>query len=485
MKKTGEKLSLLTRIGYGMGDLYGGGAMTIIGFYYLYFLTDVVRISPSLAGVVFLVSKIYDAVTDPIMGMISDRTRTRFGRRRPYFLAGVILIVISFFMMWYPVAFESEALRFLYVILAYIFYSTIITMVMVPYNALPAELTADYNERTSLATFRMVFSGIAGILCAVLPLEIVKAFGDQRTGYMVMALCFGLFFGLPYILTFLATYERDEFQGELPPWNLRETVRTTFIEPFRVRSFRGVLMMYIFAFISMDSLMAVMIYFVTYYLKMQQHMTVVLGALFVVQIAFLPVFDYISRVTSKRAGYMMAVGIWMVAMCFSFFLGPDSSMVIVYFFAGCLGVASAGFSVLVFAMFPDIPDVDELRSGERREGVYSGLFTFMRKASSAVALFLISNSLYLAGYRKPEQAVVDGVTRLVEQPQTDEFILMLRLIFVLAPIVFLSIGLYQCVRYPLSPELHRRLAALLEKRRSGTRTPELAREEEYLKKTLI
>jgi oligogalacturonide transporter len=302
---------------------------------------------------------------------------------------------------------------------------------------------------------------------------------------MVMALCFGLFFGLPYILTFLATFERDEFQGELPPWNLRETVRTTFIEPFRVRSFRGVLMMYIFAFISMDSLMAVMIYFVTYYLKMQQHMTVVLGALFVVQIAFLPVFDYISRVTSKRAGYMMAVGIWMVAMCFSFFLGPDSSMVIVYFFAGCLGVASAGFSVLVFAMFPDIPDVDELRSGERREGVYSGLFTFMRKASSAVALFLISNSLYLAGYRKPDQAVVDGVTRLVEQPQTDGFILMLRLIFVLAPIVFLSIGLYQCIRYPLSPELHRRLVTLLEKRRAGALSPELAREEEYLKKTLI
>jgi oligogalacturonide transporter len=225
----------------------------------------------------------------------------------------------------------------------------------------------------------------------------------------------------------------------------------------------------------------VMIFF-TYYLKKCSILkTAVRGVLFVVRYRLPAVFDYISRATSKRAGYRWR---WDLVgrPVLQFHLGPDSSMVIVYLFAAALR-GERRVHVLVFAWFPDIPESTSC-SGERREGVYSGLFTFMRKASSAVALFLISNSLYLAGYRKPEQAVVDGVTRLVEQPQTDGFILMLRLIFVLAPIIFLSIGLYQCIRYPLSPELHRRLVALLEKRRSGTLSPELEREEEYLKKTL-
>ena len=110
MKETAndQKLKLSTKLGFGVGDIYGGGAMLIIGIYYLHYLTDVMLISPALAGVAFFVSKIWDAVTDPMMGYISDRTRTRFGRRRPYFLAGIVLIFISFFLMWYPIDFELE-----------------------------------------------------------------------------------------------------------------------------------------------------------------------------------------------------------------------------------------------------------------------------------------------------------------------------------------------------------------------------------------
>ena len=158
---TREKLSLKTKIGFGVGDIFGGGSMMIIGFYYLYFLTDVMLLSPSLAGTAFLVSKVWDAVTDPVMGIISDRTRTRFGRRRPYFLAGIVLIFLSFFAMWYPVDFAKEMHRFIYILAAYVFFSTVITMVMIPYNALVPELTPDYNERTSLTTFRIFFSGLS------------------------------------------------------------------------------------------------------------------------------------------------------------------------------------------------------------------------------------------------------------------------------------------------------------------------------------
>jgi oligogalacturonide transporter len=102
---TSEKLSLWHKIGYGLGDIYGGGAAVILSFYYLIFLTDVVRLNPALAGTVILISKAYDAITDPFEGVLSDRTRTRLGRRRPYLLAGIPMVFLSFFALFYPVDF--------------------------------------------------------------------------------------------------------------------------------------------------------------------------------------------------------------------------------------------------------------------------------------------------------------------------------------------------------------------------------------------
>lgn len=180
ISREGEKLSWNNKLGFGIGDIFGGGAMVVIGFF---------------------VSKAWDAVSDPIMGVITDRTRSRFGRRRPYFLAGVILIFLAFFFMWYPVGFKSETGRFVYVMAAYVFYSTVYTLVMIPYNAMASELTLDYDERTSLTTLRIFFSSVSSLICAVVPFEIVKSVDNERTGFIIMAVAFGLFFGLPYIWT--------------------------------------------------------------------------------------------------------------------------------------------------------------------------------------------------------------------------------------------------------------------------------------------
>jgi oligogalacturonide transporter len=189
-----EKLSWKTRIGYGMGDVYGGGAMVVVSFYYLIFLTDVVRISPVLAGTVILISKIYDSITDPFEGLIADRTRTRLGRRRPYLIAGIPLIFLSFFALFYPFNMDEELARFFFVILSYLFFSTVISLVSLNYNALQAEITLDYNERSVLSSARIFFSTLGSIAAALIPLEIVKAFPDVHTGYIVMGL---IFFTLP------------------------------------------------------------------------------------------------------------------------------------------------------------------------------------------------------------------------------------------------------------------------------------------------
>ena len=464
MEARSEKLTFWQKLGYGVGDFYGGGGGTLISFFYLVFLTDVIRISPGLAGTVILVSKIYDAITDPFEGVISDRTRTRLGRRRPYLLAGILLVFLSFFLLFYPASIASETGRFVFVLATYLFYSTVVSIVMLNYSALQAELTLDYNERTSLATFRIFFSTISSILCAVLPLEIVKAMPDVRTGWTVTAIVFGLLFALPFIATVAITRERAEFQKKLRPFNWKQV----FIEPFQVRSFVFVLIMYVTAFTAFDATQSIVVYYIKTYLGRGDEVSFVLGALLVAQVISLPVYQWISKRTSKAATYMIAAGIFVTVMFLSFLITPVSPAAALYIFSVLVGIGSGGAVIMVYAIFPDIPDVDELRSGERREGMYSAMTTFTRKLSSALAVFAVAQVLQFAGYIPP----VEQAGKLIESVQSPAFISALRFFFVLIPIGFISFGIFFASRFPLTRALYGRLEVVLASMRTNGRVDE-------------
>ena len=476
------KLSFWRKVAFGLGDIYGGGAMVVIGFYYLVFLTDVIRINPALAGTVILISKFYDSITDPFEGILTDRTRTRMGRRKPYLLAGIPLVFLSFFLMWYPTALASEIGRFFFVLVTYLFFSTTVSIVMLSYNAVIPELTPDYNERTSISSFRIFFSSIGSIIAAVVPLEIVKAFPDVHQGYIAMGIAFGLLFALPFIFTILAIRERPDFSRPLTKFNWREG----FIEPFKVKTFVLALVMYLMAFVAMDVVQSVVVYYMKNYIQHPQDITMVNGTLLIAQLVILPVFVILSRKTNKRTAYIAGAGLWILVMLTSLLLGPDQPRWIMYLFAAFVGFGTGGVVVIMYAIFPDIPDVGELRNGKRLEGTFSALTTFMRKLSSAFSLFLVGNFLSLTGYLPPVQQVVDGATRLVEQTQTPQFLLFLRLLFVLVPLVFLSLGVWAAFHFPLTLETHKRLTHLLEARRSGTpETEEMRAEADKLSRLLV
>lgn len=463
MTENAGKLTLWQKIGYGLGDIYGGGSGVVISFYYLIFLTDVVRISPGLAGTVILISKVYDSVTDPFEGILADRTRTRLGRRRPYLLAGIPLVFLSFVALFYPYNMESETSRFVAVVVSYLFFSTVVSIVMLNYNALHSEITLDYHERSTLSSVRIFFSTVASIVAALAPLEIVKLFPDVHTGYIVMGVSFGIFFALPFIATVTAVRERPEFQRPPRPFNWR----VVFVEPFKNRTFVYTLAMYLFAFVAIDTVSTIVAYFVKYYLQRSGEVSFVNGTLLVAQVISLPLYVALSKRTSKSKAYILGLAIWVVAMLFSYLLGPANPAFLVYVFAGVVGIGTGGIVVMIYAIFPDIPDVDELASGQRREGIYSALVTFIRKFSSALAIFAVSNVIDWAGYIPPLEDVVDGATKLIEQPQSDAFLLVLRLLFMVLPIVLLVFALFFAARFPLTPALHQRLNRYLYAVRRG------------------
>jgi oligogalacturonide transporter len=480
--QSSQRLGFWRKVAFGLGDIYGGGSGVVIGFYYLVFLTDVIRINPALAGTVILISKFYDAITDPFEGLLTDRTRTKLGRRKPYLIAGIPLVFLSFFLMWYPAALDTEIGRFFFVLLTYLFFSTIVSIVMLSYNAVIPELTPDYNERTSVSSFRIFFSSVGSIISAVVPLEIVKLFADVRQGYIAMGLAFGLFYAIPFIFTVMAVRERPDFQHALTKFNWREG----FIEPFKIKTFALALAMYLMAFVAMDVVQSVVVYFMKNYIQHPEDITLVNGTLLIAQLVCLPAYVYLSRKTNKRIAYIAGAALWMVVMLASLLLGPGQPRWAMYVFAALVGFGTGGVVVIMYAIFPDIPDVGELNNGKRQEGTFSALTTFMRKLSSAFSLFLVGNFLSLTGYLPPVEQVVEGATKLVEQPQTQQFLLFLRLLFVLVPLIFLTLAMLAASKFPLTLESHQRLSRVLESRRAGEpETEELRQEAQELTRLLV
>jgi len=481
---TGRRgLSLRTKLGFGAGDLFGGGASTLISMYYMFFLTTVVGISPSLAGTAFLISKIWDAVTDPFMGVISDNTRTKLGRRRPYFLAGVVLIFVSFVLMWAPMPIAREGMKFLYVLITYLFFSTVYTLVMVPFNAIATELTSDFDERTTLSTYRMVFSNVSGVLAGVLGYDVfVKDWfpEDAQTGFFVMSIAFGLLFALPYLATFFWCKEDPELMNapRRRIGSIGEFLRDNLVEPLRLRPFRFVVFMFLFGFMAQDAVMALAVYFISGYLKVD--MMTLLVPVYGCMIVAIPFVDMLAGRLGKRSVYLISCVLWVVSFVLVPFIQPGSSAVLIYVFGALFGAAAAGIQVMVFAMLPDIPDADELFSGTNREGLYSGMSAFLRKAGGALVMFLIGILLDAFGFHEPEPDAALGIL----PPQTPDFLRALVWMLVGIPVLFIIIAAISCRMYPLTKSVHERLRALLLARKAGPLSAEMQAEEAELKRIL-
>ncbi|MBN1313730.1 MAG: MFS transporter [Anaerolineae bacterium] len=464
MSKTSPtQLTRWQKLGYGIGDLYGGGTGVLISFYYLVFLVDVVQIRPQLAGLVILLSKIYDAITDPLEGMLADRTRTSLGRRRPYLIAGVGLTLLSLVGLFFPFSHPSEGVRTALVVVTYLFYSTVVSIVMLNYNALQSELTPDYDERTQLSALRIFFSAISALVAALLPLHIVGRFPDIRQGWLAVGLAFGVFFALPLIATSATVHEHPEFQHKPEPFRWPAAL----IEPFNLRTFRVLLAMYLLAFVALDCTAAMVVFFVRNYLGREEDVGIVSGLVVVTQVVAMPLYLWLMHRFSKVQGYIVGACLWALVMLGSLLILPEMPDWVLYTFAALVGIGVGGISLSTYAMFPDIPDVDELESGQRREGMYSSLFTLARKFSSAIAVFLVAQVIGMAGYLPPRQVVVDEVAQLVHVPQPQGFLLALRLLFALLPVGMLLTGVLVARHYPLTRALHAQLESVLESRRQA------------------
>jgi len=403
-------------VAYGLGDLYGGGAFLLVSTFAMYYLVAVVGMSPILAGLIPGLGKIWDAVSDPLMGYISDKTKSRFGRRRVWFLVGIVPIFISVALIWVPVKASTDLGLFAYYFLAYLFFYTVSTMVLVPYGALSAEMATGFKARNKLTGFRMFFSMLAALVSGTVPQIIINSFPDPRAGHLAMGLIFGALFAAPWIIVYLGTWESTESAASESAASESAASKTgtggktegfiaNFASIFNNGSFRIHIMMYIFAYATMDVLMGWLKFYLADYLGRPGFLTVAMGAILVPQIAALPVYIAIANKKGHAFAYRIGLAIMLVAMAAMYLHTPETPVILLVFNCVLAGLGQSAAVLVPFQLLPFVVDVDELITGQKRAGTYAGAMTLIRKlVQGALVLPLLGVVLAAIGYLGPVPA---------------------------------------------------------------------------------
>jgi len=394
----GKKLSVGVKLGYGAADFGGNLFFTATAFVLMNYLTDVVGLAAALAGIALMVGRIWDAFYDPIIGYLSDRTKTKMGRRRPFMLGGAIPLFIAMIVMFTNPSLVlgagiSQSVLFVYTMVVYIILCTTYSTVNIPYSSLGPELTTDYHERTSLNGYRFGFAGIGTLLGAGLALPIVAMAPDKNLGFVLMGTIFGAVLLVSTLTTVFSVKESDAVRPaqSMGFWE-------TYREVFKNKPYLFILLSYILHILAITIASAIVIYYFKYILGAEDMTTYAMLILIGVAILFIPV----SVAMSKKIGKKMVYGIGFIIMALGlmvmFMVGHTMGVAFNLIMMAFMGIGMGFLYAMPYAIVADAIEYDYLRTGERREGAFFGIWTWGLKIGQALAAFIMGLTLEAMGY---------------------------------------------------------------------------------------
>ena len=432
--------SLWSRISYGFADIYGGGAFVVISTFYTVFLTKALGMPPALAGTIPLIGKIWDAVTDPVMGNVCDRTKSRFGAKRFYILIGSIVSAITFVLMWISVgAGASMTVKYVFYMLMYMLFSTGFTIVMVPYNGLLPDMVDDYTVRSKFSGTRMIFSTFGAILAGLIPTLLIK--DNTRTGpYLTVALIFGVIFIIVILLTFFGTWEKEKEVVKI-------TLGQSFVQSFTVyksRSFLIFLAIFLCGQGAADFVTGLAVYYVDDVLNAYGggRFTYLMAVLLLAQFVGTFIFRFVMASTSKKFPLLIGFPVRMIAtLLLLFFSHEGANFIIILILSFIIGLGMAGSSTTIYAILADMADVDELITSINRPGTCSAMATFVRKIATGLSTAIIGLMLSWVGY---SEVLASSGARQAAATQHG-----IALIYVFAPVVLMALAILFTVIFPM------------------------------------
>ncbi|MFQ5416670.1 MAG: MFS transporter [Myxococcota bacterium] len=443
------RLGLSTKIIYATGDHTVNLALSAASLLYFKFLTDVADLRPALAGAVVWVARAVDAVSDPTMGRISDLTRWKVGRRRGYFLLGALPFGAFFALMWLDAPFASQGGKFVYYASIYVLLSLAMTVLSIPYMALLPEMANSYDERTSLNAFRSG-AAVLGTLVAVGMKPLADGLGGGSDGWLFAGCVLGVWLVIPWLGVFRVSFERPEYAGK-QQLGLRDGVRALM----QHRSYRKLASLFVLARIAVDLIGAMLLFYFTYWLGREGDFPVTMLLFLVLVVLCLPVWLRIARRHDKRSIFVFGSAWWIGSMMFMLLADPAWPRWTMFAIVGLTAIGYAVADLMPWAMLGDVIDEDELATGERREGIYVGFFTLLRKFGGASAVLIIGFVMDACGY------VGGGVPR---EAQSELALQTIRVLTTLAPAVFLALAIWVALGYPLSRAAHEQVLEQLKRR---------------------
>ncbi len=425
---------------FSLGNLSTSMPQAIISFFQLYFLTDIAGLRPDYAAWSIAAGRLWDAVNDPLFGVISDRIKSRHGRRRVLLLYSAVPLGLTYATMWFVPQFGQAGLAIFYAVV-FILFDTCYTAMHVGYNSLTPELTSDYDERSSLNGYQMAIS-ISGTLSVIILATVLSWYvKDARALYAYLGVGLGILSMLPLAIVFWVTRDyRGSLDAEpLPIW---DSIQTTV----KNRPFQRVMGLYLMSWTAVSIMAAVLVYFANYYLRVPDLSYYLVLAAQGSAIGFVPVVVWLSKKYDKRRAFLIGSGSWVFFLLLIFTLGPSQirETFLLAVFSG-LGIATA--YIVPWAMIPDIIEHDELKTGQRREGSFYALAAFFQKLGTGGALWLMGQVFAITGYTNPAPGAAPPI-------QPAEAILAIRWFASLIPAGLLLLAIGFAWKYSISREVH-------------------------------
>ena len=433
------------RAAYGIGDyaicLYWSG----VGLYLLYFYTDVVGITPLLAGWIYALGIAWDAVTDPFMGYLAERTRTKMGSYRPYIFYGSIPLALSFVLLFWVPPFEGAEL-FIFLLTVNLVHRTCFTIVSVPYSSLTARITDDSDERTKLTTARMIGASFGTLSVSALGFPIVLWFGggNEAIGFIFFGMVCGLAAILVLSITVRFVQEREFNFGpsQIPSFSkVSKSVAKNY--PFWI-VFGSILILGSTSIMFNNNL----IYFVKYSLDLHEYQGLILGVSSGAALLAIPFWAYAALKIGKRNSWMAAMALLLVGFLVFYFY-PISSLNELLILLGFIGIGNGATGVLFWSMLPDTIEYGEWKTGVRTESSLYGFMTFAQKGSIAFAIIILGIVLDFIGFE-------------ANQIQTTSTISDMKSIMTLIPALGVGMSLIIIYFYPIDAKMHKELLAKLQ-----------------------
>jgi GPH family glycoside/pentoside/hexuronide:cation symporter len=433
-------------VSYGAGDFAFNLSFAFSSLFLLYFYTDVLGIGARTAGLIMMAALIWDGVADPIIGAIANRTRTRWGRYRPYLLFGAVPLALAVVAMFLPVKFSGAALV-AYALASQILYRTVFACVNIPYVALSARLTSDTDARGRLAGARMLFAIVCGLALAALTLPLVKAFGGGRTGFLFVSMLYSAIATAVLIFCFLRTEESVAEDPQDNPDLARLVAALWVNKPFLL-----LLPATILGATAYTMSGKALVYYLKYWGGAESMVTLGLVTTLGVSALALPPWMMLARRLGKRMTWLLGVGINVAAYLGFYLLAPRDGAVL-WLLLAATGVGNAAFVLTFWSMLPDTVEYGEWKTGVRTEGAIFGLISFAQKVALGVGTGMIGVMLGQFGY----------VANAVQTPQTLHGIVAM---YAIGPGLLFAASALAIWLYPIDAVTHRRLVRAIDWRRA-------------------